>query len=106
MPGTTHDARHTTDLPLGNRTTDLHIAAYADRDGRVVVTKDRDFWIGHVLRGSPQSVLLVATGNITNAALMQLVGMHLPEIVGLLDTCPVVELGRDRLIGHSTEPDH
>jgi predicted nuclease of predicted toxin-antitoxin system len=47
-----HDALHTSELLQGNRTTDVQIAEQADRDGRVVVTKDRDFrtatcWQGH-----------------------------------------------------------
>lgn len=69
------------------------------------MTKDRDFWVNHVLGGSPRSVLVVATGNITNSALLQLVGSHLDEITALLSNCPVVELGRDRLIGHGTGAD-
>ena len=38
-----HDAVHTLDLELGNRTPDLEIIRIADRDGRIVVTKDDDF---------------------------------------------------------------
>lgn len=52
-----HDAVHTTHLPDGNRTTDAAIAEFADREGRVVVTKDRDFRDGHLLGGSPRRLL-------------------------------------------------
>lgn len=38
-----HDALHTSELPEGNRTTDVRIAEMADGEGRIVVTKDRDF---------------------------------------------------------------
>jgi predicted nuclease of predicted toxin-antitoxin system len=38
-----HDVVHTRQLAEGNRTKDGAIAEIADRDGRVVVTKDRDF---------------------------------------------------------------
>ncbi|MET9028007.1 DUF5615 family PIN-like protein [Nocardia sp. NPDC004168] len=96
-----HDAVHTSDFLLGNRTTDHQIAMRADREDRVVVTKDRDFWVSHVLRGSPRSLLIIATGNITNAALLELCTAHLCEIVPLLKTCVVVEMGRDRLVGHT-----
>jgi predicted nuclease of predicted toxin-antitoxin system len=48
-----HDAVHTSELPAGNRTTD---AAIADRDGRFVVTKDRDFRDGHLLGRLPPTV--------------------------------------------------
>ena len=37
-----HDVVHTSFLPDGNRTTDQQIAGLADRDGRIVVTKDAD----------------------------------------------------------------
>jgi len=37
-----HDALHTFDLDLGNRTQDSEIISIADREGRVVVTKDHD----------------------------------------------------------------
>jgi len=69
---TGHDALHTIELPDGNRSTDRQIAELADADGRVVVTKDRDFRDGHLLVGSPRELLIVATGNITNDALLSI----------------------------------
>ncbi|WP_431967172.1 DUF5615 family PIN-like protein [Nocardia sp. bgisy134] len=95
-----HDAVHTSDFPLGNRTPDSVIATRADREGRVVITKDRDFWVSHVIKKCPKPVLIVATGNTTNKALLEIFAVHLGEVVGLLESCPVVEMGRDRLIGH------
>jgi predicted nuclease of predicted toxin-antitoxin system len=60
---------HTSELPEGNRTTDA-LGEMADGESRVVVTKDRDFRDGHLLSGSPRRLLIVATGNNTNAALL------------------------------------
>jgi predicted nuclease of predicted toxin-antitoxin system len=60
------DAVHTLDLPLGNRTSDRDIRAWADRDGRVVVTKDADFVSSHVISGSPVRHLLASAGNAGN----------------------------------------
>lgn len=94
---TGHDAVHTTDLPAGNRSTDSQIARFADDDGRVVVTKDRDFRDGHLLERSPQRLLVVATGNITNNALLSLVESHLDAIISALDDADFVELSRDAL---------
>lgn len=65
-----HHTLHTTALPAGNRITDAAVGALADESDRVVVTKDRDFRDGHILFGSPRQLLVVATGNITNAALL------------------------------------
>jgi predicted nuclease of predicted toxin-antitoxin system len=38
-----YDAVHTSQLPHGNRTTGVPLAAAADAEDRMVVTKDRDF---------------------------------------------------------------
>lgn len=95
-----HDALHTTDLPDGNRTTDARIAELADDQGRVVVTKDRDFRDGHLLSRSPQRLLVVATGNIPNTALLALFETHLDTIASALEEADFVELGPDTLIVH------
>ncbi len=55
-----HDARHTLDLPDGNRTTDQEILAIPDREDRVVVTKDADFVTTFVVAHQPRKLLLSA----------------------------------------------
>lgn len=60
------DAVHTLDLPDGNRTTDREVNDLAEREQRVVVTKDADFVDSHVLHARPAKLLLVSTGNISN----------------------------------------
>ena len=67
-----HEASHTLDLPLGNRTPDADIAALAAREGRVVVTKDSDFVTTFLLHGLPPKLLLISTGNISNEDLSRL----------------------------------
>ncbi len=98
LTGAGHDAIHTTELPNGNRSTDQQIAELADADGRVVVTKDRDFRDGHLLARSPQQLLIIATGNITNNALLALFTLHLDAIVASLDQADLVELSQDALV--------
>lgn len=100
-----HDALHTRALPGGNRTTDRRIAELADEDGRVVVTKDRDFRDGHLLARSPQRLLVVATGNITNTALLALFETHLDAIATALEAADLVELGPDSLVIHRRRED-
>jgi predicted nuclease of predicted toxin-antitoxin system len=92
-----HDAAHTIELPGGNRSTDRQIAQHADREGRVVITKDRDFRDGHLLTHSPRRLLVVSTGNIPNDALMELFETHLGAIVSAFDEADFVELFRDAL---------
>ena len=95
-----HDAVHTSELSDGNRTSDAEIARIADDDDRVVVTKDRDFRNGHLLRSSPRRLLIVVTGNITNNELVELFDRHLDAIVAALQEVRFVELGHHHLVVH------
>lgn len=61
------DALHTLDLPQANASTDDEVTDFADRDGRVVVTKDSDFVQSHILRSRPQRFWLISTGNMRSA---------------------------------------
>jgi predicted nuclease of predicted toxin-antitoxin system len=88
---------HTIRLPDGNRSTDSQIAQHADTESRVVVTKDQDFRDGHLLGQSPRRLLVVATGNITNDALLSLFELHLDAIVSGLREADFVELSQDAL---------
>jgi predicted nuclease of predicted toxin-antitoxin system len=87
------DAIHTLDLPDGNRTTDEQINDVADREQRVVVTKDADFVDSHLLRGRPAKLLLISTGNISNRGLEALVVPLIPDIVREFQTHSFLELG-------------
>src|SRR5688500_12683740 len=75
------DAMHTLELSGGNRTTDEQINDLAERQQRVVVTKDADFVDSHVLRGRPPKLLLISTGNISNRDLEALIVPVIPDIV-------------------------
>jgi predicted nuclease of predicted toxin-antitoxin system len=87
------DARHTLDLPDGNRTTDEQINEVADREQRVVVSKDADFVDAHLLRGRPAKLLLISTGNISNRDLEALLVPLIPDIVREFQTHAFLELG-------------
>jgi predicted nuclease of predicted toxin-antitoxin system len=87
------DAVHTLDLPDGNRTTDERINDVADREQRVVVTKDADFVDSHVLRSRPAELLLISTGNINNRDLGALMTPLIPEIFHEFRTHSFLELG-------------
>ena len=95
-----HDAVHTSELPDGNRSTDARIAAIADRAGRIVVTKDRDFRDSHLVSGSPRRLLVIATGNITNTALLALVEAHFQLLAASFDDADFVELTPTSLVVH------
>jgi predicted nuclease of predicted toxin-antitoxin system len=92
------NALHTLDLPDGNKTTDAQVIQCADREQRVVVTKDADFANSHLLHARPAKLLLISTGNISNRDLEQLVVPLIPDIVREFQAHSFVELGRAGII--------
>ncbi len=54
-----HDAVHVSSLADGYRTTDAAIMALADREGRIVISKDADFRHSHIADGSPARLLVI-----------------------------------------------
>jgi len=97
---TGHDARHTLDLPLGNRTSDSEVIACSTREQRIVVTKDDDFVQSFLLSGQPSHLLLIATGNIANAELESLVHRNIARIEAAFAAHRFVEMNRDTLVIH------
>jgi len=85
-------AIHTLELPHGNRTGDSEIARVADAMDAVVVTKDADFVISHVVSKVPARLLLISTGNITNPELAALIKANLATIIRALESAAFVEL--------------
>ena len=98
-----HDATHTSELPNANCTPDDEIAAIADAEDRVVVSKDRDFRNSHFLKGTPRKLLVVRTGNITNDDLLALFETNLEQITDALDEAPLVMLGPKSLSIHPSK---
>lgn len=78
-----HDAVHTSQMPDGNRSTDRQIAEKADAEGRVAV-----------------KLLVVATGNNTNNALLDLFGRAWDAVVEALAEVDFIELHPDALVVH------
>lgn len=100
-----HDVLHTFSLPDGNRSSDERIAALADQEGRVLVTKDADFRNSHLLTGSPARLLVVATGKIGNDDLLRLFESRMAEIEEAFVLGDHVELRRGAVVSHPrTEP--
>lgn len=64
------------------------------KEGRVVVSKDTDFYYSHLLPRKPWKLLLVRTGNMSTRDLKRLFETHLPAIIHLLEANARVELRR------------
>lgn len=92
------EAVHTLDLPAGNRTPDAQIIDVADREQRVVITKDADFVDSHTLHGRPAKLLLISVGNQSNPELEMLVVPLIPSIVREFAANSFLELGRAGLV--------
>jgi predicted nuclease of predicted toxin-antitoxin system len=95
-----HDTRHTLDLPDGNRTTDNEICDIAEREQRIVITKDADFVNSFLLARRPSKLLLVSTGNANNTTLERLFFANLEEIVNAFQQYDFVELTHTAIIIH------
>ena len=54
---------------------------------------------------SPQRLLVVTTGNITNTALLSLFELHLDAIAAAFDGADFVEVGPDTLVVHRRRDD-
>jgi predicted nuclease of predicted toxin-antitoxin system len=86
------DARHTLDLPKGNASTEDQVMEWAEREGRIIVTKDSDFVQSHILRNRPTHLMWVSTGNLGNAALESKIERHWPSNQQAFTSCRFVEL--------------
>lgn len=95
-----HEAVQVVALAGGPSQPDSEVAATADAEGRVVVTKDSDFRHSHAVSASPAKLLLIATSNIRNDELFGLIEARLNDIVAAFRASTFVELHRDVLVIH------
>jgi len=95
-----HDSLHTLELPDGNRTPDAELCSLADREERILMTKDSDFVRSFHLADVPNKLLLVSTGNISNRRLLQIVEAVLPSLSEIFAAHRFVEMGARSLVVH------
>lgn len=100
LRGQGHDAIHTLELPDANRTTDAAINELAEREERIVITKDSDFIDSHFLQRRPQKLLLISTGNISNRELEAILLPNIPALAMAFESAGFVELSRTGILIH------
>jgi len=93
------DAIHTNDLPDKERTKDSQIRNISVAEERIVITKDSDFMDSYILTKIPEKLLIVTTGNIKNKQMFELLENNWELIVKLFETCNLVELNNNYVIG-------
>jgi len=95
-----YDCLHTLDLPEQNRTSDESLLIIAERDDRIIVTKDADFVSSFMLYRQPNKLLLISTGNITNIELEQLLLANIHKIAEEFTSNSFIEITRSALVLH------
>ncbi|MFT3875347.1 MAG: DUF5615 family PIN-like protein [Propioniciclava sp.] len=95
-----HDAKHVKDYPGGTTLPDAQIANIADAEQRIVVTKDEDFRVSHLLSGRPARLLHITCGNISTRDLLALVDEHYASIQMAISQFNYIELDRPGVIIH------
>ncbi len=95
------DSVHTTSYPNGHLLTDREIMEIAERENRIVVTKDSDFMDHFLLIGPPPQVLLLTFGNIGNSDLVALFQQELSAIRLLFENgASLVVFSRTNLVSY------
>ncbi len=69
------DSIHVQELASGLSLSDEFLWNYAKREGRIIVTKDRDFFERSILLGSPPQVLFIQVGNCSNERLISILAL-------------------------------
>lgn len=95
-----YDTVHTQELSLKNATPDAEINAMSIQQSRIVITKDRDFLDSFLIRKEPYKLLILTTGNITNAELETVFANNLSQLTELFQQHSLIEMSRDAIVVH------
>lgn len=91
---------HTIDLPQKNYTTDKQIIELAEKEARVIITKDNDFLESYMLYRKPPKLILIKTGNIKNSLLLELFEKNHIYIVDMIKDNCLMEINTKEIIIH------
>lgn len=69
-------AEYVNEILSGSKTPDTEIADWADRFGYILVSKDQDFRVSHLLKKKPRKLIRVCLGNVSNADLETLLNAN------------------------------
>ena len=86
------DALHAAALPGGYETPDAEIIRYAVAQQRVILTKDSDLFEGYFRTQESFQLVLLKTGNSSNAGLMALFERNLPALLEALQQYTLMSL--------------
>ena len=95
-----HHAVHVNSVLNGSSTRDRDISQYADNQGLVVITKDRDFRNSHLVSLTPKKVIHVCLGNISNDELIGIFQKNFSSIkeIDIQFEAYLIELWQDGML--------
>ena len=94
-----HDCIHVNTILEKWCTKDSAIANYADQNGLILITKDGDFRDSHYLKNTPNKLVKINLGNISNADLLIIIENNLSKIEKLNSNDSfILEVDNDNLI--------
>jgi predicted nuclease of predicted toxin-antitoxin system len=95
------DAIHTNDLPKKHLSSDLEIINFAEKEDRIVISKDSDFYKYNLINGVPRRILFITMGNIVNRELLKLFEINFPTIEAYFNSgSKVVEFDNQSITVH------
>lgn len=78
-----HESMHVNQLPAKWHTSDKDIAHLADREDRILITKDADFRDSAIVQGTPRKLIKVNLGNIPHRELSAILFDNMEHIASL-----------------------
>ncbi|GAB3642309.1 DUF5615 family PIN-like protein [Spirosoma arcticum] len=82
---------------MQNDTPDQDIRQVSIEEGRIVITKDADFYYSFVMSRQPPKLVVVKTGNISTKALINVFARQIDELLQLLEERDFVVVLTDKL---------
>ena len=96
-----HDVIHTMDLPNQQFTSDQEIINKAEKENRIVISKDSDFFKQNLIKGTPKRILFITTGNIVNKELIRLLELNIEIIESLFESDnKIIEINNHSITVH------
>ncbi|MEM6822511.1 MAG: DUF5615 family PIN-like protein [Verrucomicrobiota bacterium] len=87
-----YDAIHTRYLNTENSTTDRELLEIANKEERILVTRDENFIESMIFKGAPSKLLFISNNSLDNSSLVQLIDSHMEYLKASFDTHRFVEI--------------
>lgn len=92
------DFIRTLDLPDANKSKDSDIIKLADKENRIVISKDSDFLESYLIHSKPKRLLLVTAGYIPNVRLLDIFDKNIQIIIEMLTRSNLIEINKTEII--------